>query len=86
MDAFSFLMVPGLGGSGEEHWQSPWQRDVADARTVEQANWDRANIETWLAVLNRSMAACRKPIVLVAHSLGCALDAHRWIAPRAIIC
>ncbi len=77
MDAFSFLMVPRLGGSGEEHWQSLWQRGVADARTVEQANWDRPNIETWLVVLNRSMAACRKPIVLVAHSLGCALVAHR---------
>ncbi len=78
MDEFSFLMVPGLGGSGEEHWQSLWQRDVADARTVEQANWDRPNIETWLAVLNRDMAECRKPIVLVVHSLGCALVAH-WV-------
>ncbi len=82
MDEFSFLMVPGLGGSGEEHWQSLWQQDVADARVVEQANWDRPNIETWLAVLNRDMAACRKPIVLVVHSLGCALVAH-WVGTAA---
>ena len=85
MDAFSFLMVPGIGASSEEHWQSLWQRDVADARTVEQADRDRPDIETWLAMLNRTMAACRNPIVLVAHSLGCALVAHRWIPPRAII-
>ncbi len=82
MDEFSFLMVPGLGGSGQEHWQSLWQRDVADARVVEQANWDRPNIETWLAVLNRDMAECRKPIVLVVHSLGCALVAH-WVGTAA---
>ncbi len=82
MDEFSFLMVPGLGGSGEEHWQSLWQQDVADARVVEQANWDRPNIETWLAVLNRDMAECRKPIVLVVHSLGCALVAH-WVGTAA---
>ncbi len=78
MDEFRFLMVPGLGGSGDEHWQSHWQREVPDARIVEQANWDRPDIETWLAVLNRSVAACRKPVVLVAHSLGCALVAH-WV-------
>ena len=72
MDKFNFLMVPGLGGSGQEHWQSLWQRDVADARTVEQSNRDRPNIETWLAVLNRYIEGCRKPIVLVATA---------WAAP-----
>ena len=82
MDELSFPMVLGLGGSGQEHWQSLWRRDVADARVVEQANWDRPNIETWLAVLNRAMAACRKPIVLVVHSLGCALVAH-WVGTAA---
>ncbi len=82
MDEFSFPMMPGLGGSGEEHWQSLWQREVADARVVEQANRDRPNIETWLAVLNRDMAACRKPIVLVVHSLGRALVAH-WVDTAA---
>ncbi len=76
MDAFSYLMVPGIGASSAEHWQSLWQRDLADARTVEQAVRDRPDIEIWLAVLNRTMAACRNPIILVAHSLGCALVAH----------
>ena len=76
MDDFSFLMVPGLGGSGAEHWQSRWQREFADARTVEQVDWERPEIETWVAVLNRYVEGCRKPVVLVAHSLGCALVAH----------
>ncbi len=76
MDNFSVLMVPGLGGSGAAHWQSQWRREIADARIVEQADWGRPDIEAWLAVLNRYVAASRKPVVLVAHSLGCALVAH----------
>jgi predicted alpha/beta hydrolase family esterase len=76
MDDFSFLMVPGLGGSGAEHWQSLWQGEFADARTVEQMDWDRPDIEAWVAVLDRYVEGCRKPVVLVAHSLGCALVAH----------
>jgi hypothetical protein len=81
MDEFSFLMVPGLGGSGVDHWQWLWLSDLADGRIVEQADWNRPDIEAWLAVLNQKIAACRKPVVLIAHSLGCALVAH-W-AERA---
>ena len=76
LDNFSCLMVPGLGGSGAEHWQTLWRREIADARSVEQADWDRPDIEVWLAVLNRYVEGCRKPVVLVAHSLGCALVVH----------
>ena len=76
MDDFSFLMVPGIGGLDAAHWQSLWRRDIADARMVEQADWDRPDVEAWVAVLNRDIEACRKPVVLVAHSLGCALVAH----------
>jgi len=76
MNEFSFLMVPGLGGSGEDHWQWLWLRDVADGRFVAQADWTCPDIDVWLAVLNRTIAACRKPVVLIAHSLGCALVAH----------
>ena len=31
------LMVPGLGGSGPDHWQSRWERQLSTARRVEQA-------------------------------------------------
>lgn len=72
-------MVPGLGGSGAEHWQSHWQREIAHARIVEQADWDRPESDAWVTTLNRYVEGCRKPVVLVAHSLGCALVAH-WAA------
>ena len=43
---------------------------------VEQADWDRPDVAAWVAVLNRAVEGCRKPVVVVAHSLGCALVAH----------
>ncbi len=81
IDALSFLMVPGIGGPDPAHWQSLWRHEFADARMVEQADWDRPEIEAWVAVLNSAVEGCRKPVVVVAHSLGCALVAHwaEWL-------
>ncbi len=76
IDAFSFLMVPGIGGADAAHWQSLWRHEFADARMVEQVDWDRPDVEAWVAVLNRDIEGCRKPVVVLAHSLGCALLAH----------
>ena len=76
IDGFSFLMVPGIGGPDAAHWQSLWGHDLGNARMVEQADWERPDVEAWVAVLNRDIEACSKPVVVLAHSLGCALVAH----------
>ena len=69
------LIVPGLGGSGPDHWQSIWQREVPNAERVEQADWDRPVPSDWLRVLAHATAE-RPGAVVVAHSLGCILLAH----------
>jgi hypothetical protein len=73
------LIVPGLGGSGPEHWQSLWQARLPDATRVEQADWNKPDRPGWIAVLDGAIAAAGEPPVLVAHSLSCALVAH-WAA------
>ncbi len=75
-DDFSFLMVPGIGGSDAAHWQSLWRREFADSHIVEQADWDRPDVEAWVASLSRDIKGRQKPVVVLAHSLGCALVAH----------
>ena len=35
------LIVPGLEGSGEGHWQRWWLTQDPDARIVEQDDWHR---------------------------------------------
>jgi predicted alpha/beta hydrolase family esterase len=73
------LIIPGLGGSGPEHWQSLWQSRLPNATRVEQADWDRPDRAGWIAALDAAIAAAKQPPLLVAHSLSCALVAC-WAA------
>ena len=41
-----------------------------------QHDWDHPDLETWLAALERAVAAAGEPVAIAAHSLGCALVAH----------
>jgi predicted alpha/beta hydrolase family esterase len=77
------IIIPGLGGSGPEHWQTVWCARLARCLRVSQRDWDRPDRELWLQALRQAVEAAHAPVVLVAHSLGCALVAHavrRWPA------
>ncbi len=67
------LIVPGLFGSGEGHWQRNWLADVEGSRVVEQANWDRPCLDEWVERLEAELA--HGPAFIVAHSLGCHVTA-----------
>lgn len=75
------LILPGLGDSGPRHWQSQWQESSPRFRRVVQRDWETPARKDWVATLEAAVAASGEPVVLVAHSLACALVAH-W-APRA---
>jgi uncharacterized protein len=70
------LIVPGLGGSGPEHWQSRWQAKLSTARRIEQEDSERPRLEEWRRCIIADVEAARKPVVLVAHSLGVIAVAH----------
>ncbi|BBK44323.1 hypothetical protein STVA_43430 [Allostella vacuolata] len=73
------LILPGLGGSGPDHWQSRWQAADPAAIRFAPANWERPDRADWLAALDRAVADAPAPPILVAHSLACLLVAH-WAA------
>ena len=64
------LIVPGLGGSGPEHWQSRWQARHNDARRVEQADWNKPDRANWIARVDAAVADSKRPPILVVHSLS----------------
>lgn len=70
------LIVPGLGGSGADHWQTRWEAKLSTARRVGQADWDRPDREGWTARLAAAVEASARPVILVAHSLGVPTVAH----------
>jgi serine hydrolase len=73
------LILPGLGGSGTEHWQSRWEALEPDYRRVQMPDWDRPELDEWVAALDAAVRAAPAPAVIVAHSLGCLALAH-WAA------
>ncbi len=64
------LIIPGLSNSGPEHWQSRWQQRLSTARRVTQKDWDAPKRDAWVAEIARAIAASKRPVVCVAHSLG----------------
>lgn len=70
------LILPGLNGSPETHWQRHWARDNPESRVVEQYDWACPEREQWLAELERQVGMIGRDVWLVGHSLGCVLAAH----------
>ena len=70
------LLLPGLNGSGSSHWQSIWAHRHPDWRFVDQESWSEPRLGDWAAALEHAVRAEPGPVVLVAHSLACALVAH----------
>ncbi len=64
------LIVPGWLNSGDDHWQSRWERNLVTARRIEQDDWHAPSKDEWVANILSAVAATTKPAVLVAHSLG----------------
>ena len=64
------LVVPGLNGSGPDHWQS-WIEPLVAAQRVEQADWATPDIDLWSAQVEQWINACATPVWLIAHSFGC---------------
>ena len=64
------LIIPGLGGSGPDHWQSRWEAKLPTARRVMQDDWDRPDLSAWSARLCEEAGKATRPLILVAHSLG----------------
>jgi len=78
-----FLTVPGLAGSGPQHWQTIWEVQQPDLFSrIEQDNWDWPNREDWVERMQQQISTLTSPAILVAHSLGCITVAH-WAAKYA---
>jgi predicted alpha/beta hydrolase family esterase len=74
-----FVIVPGINGSDENHWQSMWQAEWGPAASrIVPASWDEPDLDDWCQALDRAVAGATD-VVLVAHSLGC-ITAIEWAA------
>lgn len=67
----TILIVPGLHGSGPDHWQTWVERQLPNCIRVIQSDWDDANLPRWGARMRRELSRAPGNIFIVAHSFGC---------------
>ncbi|MEW9571487.1 RBBP9/YdeN family alpha/beta hydrolase [Rhodanobacter sp. Si-c] len=72
-------MLPGIGDSGPQHWQTLWEARNPVFRRVIQRDWDHPVCAEWAIALEQAVAGAGAGAVLVAHSLGALLATH-WAA------
>ena len=72
----TFIMLPGIGGSSDDHWQTLWERSHFSVKRFNPPDWDQPELSAWCRALQDAVDAAEHPIILVAHSLSCLLVAH----------
>ncbi len=65
------LIVPGVGGSEYQHWQSWLQRQLMSCSRVQQQDWNQPILKNWVAQFVKMLAAIQQPVQIIAHSFGC---------------
>lgn len=65
------VIVPGVGGSNDQHWQSWLQRELIHCSRVQQKDWNQPILSKWVDQLLHTVQQIAEPIQIVAHSFGC---------------
>ncbi|TCO39019.1 hypothetical protein EV646_11961 [Kribbella antiqua] len=79
----TFVIVPGLDGSDEHHWQSIWQTAwLPDAIRFEPTSWTAPDLDDWCQAITTAVAKATSPVTFITHSLGCHALAH-WLTTTA---
>jgi uncharacterized protein len=78
------LIAPGYGNSGDEHWQTYWQKEDKDFVRIEQRDWFEPNVDEWAESIEKYVREASGEVVIVAHSLACIALAH-WALKTNLI-
>jgi predicted alpha/beta hydrolase family esterase len=70
------FILPGIGNSGPDHWQSRWEKLHPEFVRVHQDDWDTPRCADWVRKLDEVIGFSAGSVVLVAHSSACLLVAH----------
>jgi predicted alpha/beta hydrolase family esterase len=72
-----YFIIPGLGNSGPEHWQTHFEKTLPNARRIEQQEWEAPICSDWILSIDTALQGYDlSNVVLIGHSLGCSTIAH----------
>jgi uncharacterized protein len=73
----NYFIVPGLGNSGPEHWQTFFENTGDNFKRIEQQEWDAPDCNDWVTTIDKALTGYDlSTIILIGHSLGCTTIAH----------
>jgi uncharacterized protein len=73
------VLVPGLRGHVEDHWQTRLAATLPDARTVRPLGRNEPSLTARVSLLDQIVEDVDGPVVIVAHSAGVLVTVH-WAA------
>jgi len=69
--ATQILIAPGFRSSGDDHWQTYWQKENKEYIRIEQNDWYHPVAEEWADTIEKYVSQSSGDVVVVAHSLAC---------------
>ncbi|MBD8349205.1 RBBP9/YdeN family alpha/beta hydrolase [Dysgonomonas sp. HGC4] len=73
----NYFIVPGLGNSGPDHWQTFFEKSGDNFTRIEQQGWDAPNCHEWIKNIDDVVSKYDlSTVILIGHSLGCITIAH----------
>ena len=69
--ATQILIAPGYRGSGDDHWQTYWQKENKEYIRIEQRDWYQPVADEWVDTIEKYVREASGDVVIVAHSLAC---------------
>lgn len=73
----NYFIIPGLGNSGEEHWQTFFEQAGNNFHRIVQQEWDAPDCNDWITAIDKALENYDlSTVVLIGHSLGCITIAH----------
>ena len=72
-----YFIVPGLGNSGPEHWQTYFEKTSGNFTRIHQKEWDAPVCKDWIETIDQAVSPYDpSTVILIGHSLGCMTIAH----------
>ncbi len=78
------FIIPGLGNSGTDHWQTHFEQSGPHFTRIQQKEWDAPHCQDWVDNIIKALQGVDlSSVVLIGHSLGCTTIAH-WAAQQKL--
>jgi predicted alpha/beta hydrolase family esterase len=67
-----YFIVPGLGNSGPDHWQTHFEKSADHFIRINQQEWDAPASKDWIETIEEAISGYNlADVILIGHSLGC---------------